>query len=164
MFRRRSNVFVALPVALLAAAAFGVQLGQSAISQINPIHFQGAEPRPRGIDPIVGPPAPDGFAQAYGWEDGYAARAADCGADCDARRARDAMVFALDAEVRPRPAAGPYWRDATPAAEPKSWPPGATGEGALSVERYMHYPVEEQAVEDADLAPPPDEDEFGADE
>gem|GEM_PF-2145163 len=161
----RLSFVLALSAALLFAAILGVQLGQSAISEINPIHFRGVEARPRGIDPAAARPAPDALASAYGWGEGNAARAAECAGDCDARRARAAMASALDEAVRPRPASGPYWRDATPATEPKPWPPGETGETGerpLSVERYMHYPVEEG--EESEAKAPPDEDQFAPEE
>lgn len=157
--RRRSNLILALSVALLGAALLGVQLGQSAISEINPVHFRGAAAPPRAIDADAPRPAPNAFASAYGWDQAHEARAAECGADCDARQARDALVFALDRPVPARRAGEPYWRDATPTTEPAAWPPGETGRGDLSVERYMHYPVEAEAVGEADAKPAPAEDE-----
>ena len=71
---------------LLAAVAFGVHLGESAVSMINPIYYQGPaiHPRDRGaaidesqLTPSRGPV----YAELYGWREGDAARAADCG-DC----------------------------------------------------------------------------------
>jgi hypothetical protein len=162
MLRNPSPFALALPAGLLVAAMLGVQLGESAIAEINPVHFQGAASPPRGIDPVAAVATEPSFAQAYGWEDGQAARAQLCGGDCDARRARDAMAFALDATVRARPASQPLWRDATPVTEPKPWPAGETGERALSVQHYLHYPIEEEQVEEA--ISPPAEDEPGADE
>jgi hypothetical protein len=76
---------------ILAAAAFGVHLGQSTIDQINPIHFQGpaVHPRDRGAVAydMVEPQQPR-FSQLYGWEEGGEARSLDCGG-CDALDARD---------------------------------------------------------------------------
>jgi hypothetical protein len=161
MFRRHSNAILALSIAILVASIAGVQLGQSAISAINPIHFQGAAPRPHGIDPAALRPAqPDTFATAYDWTQGYAAREADCGGNCDAREVRVAAAAALD-PVRVGHSDEPYWRDATPVAEPAPWPPGATGSRGLSVERYMHYPVDEaeaaaEREAPADKPPPQD--------
>jgi hypothetical protein len=146
MLRNPSPLALAFPAGLLIAAMLGVQLGQSAIAEINPIHFQGASSPPQGIDPAAAVPTEPSFAQAYGWEDGQAARARSCGRDCDARQARDAMA---DATVRARPASQPLWRDATPVTEPKPWPAGATGERALSVQHYLHYPIEEEQMEEA---------------
>ena len=85
-----------LGVSLLAAVATGIHLGESAVSMINPVHFEGpaVHPRDRGaaIDERryhgARPPAP----QRYGWEQGYAARAADCG-NCDGPATRDAQAY-----------------------------------------------------------------------
>ena len=148
MLKRRSDALLALSVGMLVAAVVGVQLGHSAISEINPIHFQGAVAPPRGIDPNALSSAPDRFSQAFDWNDGRAARAFECGGDCDAREIRQAAAVAIEV-VRPRPPA-PWWRDSTTAAEPKPWPPGETGPRRLSVERYMHYPIEEAAAEEPD--------------
>ena len=158
---RHSNLILASSLAFLAAAILGVQLGHSAISEINPIHFRGAAAPPRGIEPAAVRP-PDAFASAYGWEQGNAARALDCGGDCTARRARQAVIVGLEVSA-PRPASAPYWRDSTPTTEPRPWPPGETGEGTPGVKRYMHYPIEEEAAE-PEAAVPPIEDEFGKEE
>lgn len=128
---------------LAVAAIVGVQLGRSTISEINPIHFQGALERPQGVDPSALQPAPDSYALAYGWEQGYAARAVDCGGDCDARQARDTIALGFAAPVAARDLSVPYWRDVTPTTELAPWAPGAVPNRGLSVERYMHYPVAE---------------------
>lgn len=142
--RHRTNALLALSVALLVAAALGVQLGQSAIGEINPIHFQGAAEPPRAIDPnAVRPSQPDSFATAYGWSEGEAARYAECGPDCDRRAFQQAAAVTLD-RLEPAPrAGGPYWRETNVVPEPAPWAPGETGPRRLSVERYLHYPVEE---------------------
>jgi len=132
-------MLLGLSIALLAAAVLGVQLGESAIGEINPIHFQGAVSSPKGIDPNAARPIPNAFAQAYGWDRGQAARAADCGGDCDAHQSRAAFATVL-ADPPPEP----YWRDVTPAAAPS---PPQPRERPLSVERYMHYPVEAEEGE-----------------
>ncbi len=147
MVRRRYNTILGFSAALLVAAAGGVQLGQSAVAEINPIHFQGAATPPRGIDPVsAGPPA-DSFAAAYDWEAGHTALAAACGGDCNARLARHATAYAYEAPAAARPVAAPYWRDATPTAEPAPWAPGETATPQLSVERYMDYAVEQAPAE-----------------
>ena len=151
MLRRRSDALLALSVGIFVAAVIGVQLGHSAISEINPIHFRGAAAAPRGIDPTIAPPPPDRFVQAFDWTAGQAARAFECGGNCDAREIRQAATVAMD-RIRPPRTAGPWWRDATPVSEPRPWPPGETGSRRLSVERYMHYPIEQAPAEAA--APP----------
>ena len=65
---------------------------------------------PRAIDPDASAGRPAAYAQAYDWEQGRAARAVDCGGNCDARQIRQAAAMAIDV-VRPRRAA-PWWRDA----------------------------------------------------
>ncbi|MGE0178327.1 MAG: hypothetical protein AB7O91_00730 [Sphingomonas sp.] len=71
------------------AMMLGVTLGNSAISQINPIHFQGAalHPRDRGaaIDPNRPTVIPNNYEQLYGWSQGSQARAAAC-PDCTFER------------------------------------------------------------------------------
>ena len=148
MLRHRSNALLASSVALLAAALIGVQLGHGAIAEINPIHFQGAAEPPQGIDPgAVRPPVPDSFALAYGWDQGYAARAYECAGNCGAREIRQAAVIAME-PIGGQVAGAPVWRDATPVTEPKPWAPGETATAALSVERYLHYPVEQASAEE----------------
>jgi len=64
------------------AVIFGVSLGNSAISQINPHYFQGAavHPRDRGaaLDPNAPTVIPNRYEQAYGFAQGQQARAVDC--------------------------------------------------------------------------------------
>jgi hypothetical protein len=123
-------------------------------------------PPPRAIDLRAVQAPRDSLAPAYDWRQGAAARAEECGEDCEGRLARDAFVVALDETVRARHAGGAYWRDATPTTEPDPWTPGETGGRALSVERYMHYPVEEapETAKPADAkAPPADGEVFAGD-
>lgn len=149
MLARRSNHLLAVSVAALLASVLGVQLGRSAIGEINPVHFRGPASRPQGIDPNALPPSGDAFAQAEIRTQNQAPPPYECGEDCDSYRARRAMVVAL-AETSPgRRAPKPYWRDATPTTEPASWTPGETGRRPLSVDRYMHYPIEEASAETA---------------
>jgi hypothetical protein len=152
MLRTRSSALVASGAGLLLAAIIGIQLGESAISEIDPVHFQGPAEPVVGVDPAAArAPAPDPYAQAYGWDDS-GAPGPICGGDCDAGQARAAAVFA--GRIETRDAAAPYWRDVTPTTELRPWQPGAVPYRGLSVERYMHYPVnEEQAAEAA--APEP---------
>lgn len=92
------NSFFTLPAlgaSVLLAVAGGIQLGESTIAMINPVHFQGpaVHPRDRGaaVDEHAVRPSEPSFASLYGWDEGQAARAADC-MDCDMLAARDAYV------------------------------------------------------------------------
>lgn len=91
----RKLTYPAFGALLVAAAAFGVHIGESAIGQINPLYFQGAavHPRDRGVAVDENALVEQGprFAQLYGWEQGQAARNADC-FNCDALGARDAYA------------------------------------------------------------------------
>lgn len=122
---------------MVGAAAVGVLMGESAISQINPIYFQGAPVHPRDRGAAVADIAPmegERFADQYGWAQGRAARLADC-VDCEALAARDRyavpLVHAAVAEIREEP------RRAV--AEPL--PERFVVEYA-DVERYAYYPIE----------------------
>ena len=82
-----------LGVSILAAAAAGIHLGESAVASINPIYFQGPalHPRERGaaIDERSLALARAQAPQVYGWDQGYAAR----DVDREALAARDAQAY-----------------------------------------------------------------------
>jgi hypothetical protein len=141
MMRTRSNALIASGGGLLVAAIIGIQLGQSAVSEINPVHFQGPAEPLVGIDPAAAAAqtaAADPFAQPYVWSQGDVPGAI-CAGDCEARQARAAAAFA--GPVATQDVSAPYWRDVTPTTELRPWQPGAVPYRGLSVERYMHYPV-----------------------
>jgi hypothetical protein len=73
---------ITLGVGGILAVIFGVSLGNSAISQINPLYFQGAalHPRDRGaaVDPNAPTVIPNRYEQLYGFNEGLQARAMDC--------------------------------------------------------------------------------------
>lgn len=73
---------VLIGVGGVLAIVFGVSLGNSAISQINPLYFRGAavHPRDRGaaIDPNAPTVIPNRYEQLYGFAQGQQARATDC--------------------------------------------------------------------------------------
>jgi hypothetical protein len=165
MMRTRSSALIAAGAGLLVAAIIGIQLGESAVAEIDPVHFQGPAERPAGIDPAAARTVVDDpYAEAYGWGESFPPGTAACGGDCEARQARAAAAaFAGPAEARD--SAAPYWRDVTPTTELRPWPPGHVANRSLSVERYMHYPVnEEQAAQAAapePAAPAPAEEPAG---
>jgi hypothetical protein len=112
----RKLSYSAFAALIVAAGAFGVHVGESAISQINPLYFQGAAVHPRDRGVVVDESAlverGPRFAQLYGWEQGGEARSTDCG-DCDALAARDAYA---GASVRLASAETGWQRQARPAA------------------------------------------------
>ena len=133
-------------LALGAGTILGVALGHSAIAEINPIHYRDPPPlRVAGSDPG---PAADSFGQAYDWNQGAAARASDCGGDCDGREAREAATFTFDP-----PARAPRAADDGVFAEPPAWPPGAVDDGSGPAEQYAHYPIEAKPAGAAPAAP-----------
>ena len=148
MLRARPSSLALVSVGLAAAAILGVQMGQSAISEINPIHFQGPLERPRAITPPPEPAPFDPYGQQYVWPMAPPASVVDCLPDCDPA-ARRALDLALD-EAAGRDPSLPYWRDATPATELRPWPPGEMPNHGLSLERYMTYPVNREQAERAE--------------
>jgi len=155
LLRTRSGALIASGAGLLVAAIVGLQLGQSAISEIDPAHFQGPAARPAGVEPVAArPDADDPFSQPYpaNWAEGPGG--AGCGGDCEARRAR-AAAAAFAGPVAARDLTAPYWRDVTPTTELRPWPAGVIPNRGLSVERYMHYPVTQDQAEAATEAAAP---------
>jgi hypothetical protein len=148
MFRVRPSRLALTSAGLIAAAIVGVQLGQSAISDINPVHFQGPL-APEGITPPPEPAPYDPYAQTYVWSTNPAHAFSD-----DTVQTGQAAQFALDQSAGRDPALPP-WRDATPNTELRPWPAGALPSGR-TFERYMHYPVDraqaEQPLPEADAA------------
>jgi hypothetical protein len=157
VIRTRSTALIASGAGLLVAAIVGIQLGESAVAEIDPVHFQGPAERPVGIDPAAARAVvEDPYAGAYGWGESAPPGAAGCGGDCEARQARAAAAAAFAGPIQTRDAAAPYWRDVTPTTELRPWQPGQLPYRGLSVERYMHYPVNEEQAADA-AAPEPAE-------
>jgi hypothetical protein len=149
----RPTRLAAASIGLVAAGILGVQLGQSAIADINPIHFQGPLERPQAITPPPEPAPYDPYAQAYTyrWSMGRQVMFDECVAgDCDTGQSRQAMRLAFS-DGAGRDEALPPWRDATPTTELQPWPPGDLPGHGRNVERYLHYPVEPAKAD----APPP---------
>ena len=146
-----------LGASLLGAVAVGVHLGESSIGLINPIYFQAPplHPRDRGaaIDESRLQRRGPVYAELYGWEQGYAARAADCG-NCEALLARDA--YAYSARV-------PYFGSGVRVHRAVAQAPEELGERFAAVpedvaprlaqvERYADFPIAEEQV----VAPEPE--------
>jgi hypothetical protein len=137
-------------IGIALAVGFGVQMGESTIQAINPIHFQGAAAPVQAIDPAALPPPPQSaYAQAYGWEQGYAARQAEGVGSQD-------FDYLPQASVQ-RTAAAPVWRDQVPAATLSPWPPGQVS-AHPEVERYTDYPIEEKPAAGPEAAQPEPQD------
>lgn len=137
-FRRMLSNRILWPgmIGVALAVGLGVQMGESAIGSINPIHFQGAAPPVQAIDPAALPPPPQSaYAQAYGWEQGNAARLAAGGS------ASEDFDYVPQAIVRP--AAAPAWQEPAAPVSLAPWPPGQVSSHP-EVERYTDYPIEEK--------------------
>lgn len=146
----------ALAGLIFLGVAGGVALGESAVDQINPLYFQGAavHPRDRGaaLDPNALQVQSPRFADLYGWEEGQAARAADC-SGCAAVVARDAYA---EAPALQYAAAETGWSEAPQtyilAPEPV---PTQTEEAPVQpseVALYSGFQIEEKPAE-AEAAP-----------
>jgi hypothetical protein len=131
--------------ALALAVGLGVQLGESAVREIDPLYFQGPVGRPMGIDPVAQAPAPSPYAQAYGWEQGNAARLAASGIDYPYAPTPVSLV---------EPIVEPARQDAlSPPPSLAPWPPGQVSIHP-EIERYTDYPIERK---DADAEAPDEE-------
>ena len=159
-------VYSAYGALILAAGAFGVHVGESAIGQINPLYYQGAavHPRDRGVVVDEAALVEQGprFAELYGWEEGRAARNADC-INCEALNARDAFaqqsganyaVLETGWRAEPRAAAwSPEPRDQLTPVEADEPTPFEAQRTELG--RYAAYQIEEKpAAADAEDAAP----------
>lgn len=138
----------ALGASLLVAVALGVHLGESSVGLINPIYFQGPalHPRDRGAAIEEGSlhRSQTAYADLYGWQQGHAARAADCG-NCEALRARDAYAYSAQvpyfggrealrtAVVQARDDLGERFAEVPDDLSPR----------VSDIERYAYYPVSE---------------------
>lgn len=142
---RDSRVLPVMGVLTVIAGALGLQLGESAIAQIDPVHFSGPRPLPRDVSRERRAEPPATYASAYGWAEGYGAQAADCG-DCPAANARDVYAplsepLADGADSQPWRAPIAYDRlDHEEEADRREW---------REIGRYVHYPV---THDQADLA------------
>ena len=146
----------ALGASILVAVAGGVQLGESTVGMINPIHFQGpaVHPRDRGaaIEEAQIRPAQASFGSLYGWDQGRSAMLQDCG-DCEALAARDAYAEFHEPEVRVHRATIEEWEQ--PAASDEHQGMGGPDEIEIRdldaelrarVARYAYYEIQEPEV------------------
>lgn len=151
----------ALAASLLLAVILGLHLGQSSVSLINPIYYQAPplHPRDRGaaIDERALGQAEPAYAQLYGWEQGYAARAADCG-NCEALQARAAYASPAAYSARV-----PYFGNqaeprVTLAVAEEVYPDRLAARADVTadpvVHRYAYYPVSAEGAAAAPAAAP----------
>jgi hypothetical protein len=159
---------------LLAAAAVGLHLGESAVGLINPIHFQGPaiHPRARGAaieEPLLTQRPQTAYAELYGWDEGETARAEDCG-DCEALQARfhraveepqvySALVPYFGPASRPASLLEPQ-PEAEPEAEPAKTDADKGSTRDETVERYAYYRVEAEPSPAEPAAESPEESEL----
>jgi hypothetical protein len=121
-------------IGIALAVGLGIQMGESAVGSIDPIHFKGAAPPVRAIDPNAAPlPATSTYAQAYGWEQGEAARQADSGSNQDFDYVPQPATVQRTAD----------WQEPGPPVSMTPWPPGRVSSHP-EVDRYTDYPIEEK--------------------
>jgi hypothetical protein len=135
----RNSVLPVMTVLTIVAGAIGVQLGEGAVGQIDPIYFERGRQPPRDVSKDPRPASTSAFAQASGWAEGYQARAEDCNG-CPlvvpaTAAAPAAPLYAYsDATIEPR------WQYADDAASGDELRIERSVQSA-QVQRYLHYPV-----------------------
>jgi hypothetical protein len=137
----RNSVLPVMTVLTIVAGAVGLQLGESAIGQIDPLYFEGREPL-RDVSKDPRPPSSSAFAQASGWAEGYQARAEDCGDGCTPVMPATAAAPAAPLYAYSDPTIEPRWQYADDAA---------SGDEVRAEARAA---FEEQAPEPADTEGP----------
>jgi hypothetical protein len=159
----RKLVYSAYAALIVAAGAFGVHVGESAIGQINPLYFQGAAVHPRDRGAVVDGAAlvEEGprFAQLYGWAEGAAARNADC-VNCEALNARDAYAGGAQAAVfdsgwRPAPQSAAWSPGPADALTPVEDEPSPFEAQRAALGRYAAYQIEEKPEAEEAAEPEP---------
>jgi hypothetical protein len=143
----RNSVLPVMGVLTVVAGAIGLQIGEGAIAQIDPIYFQGAPVAAQDVTKNPRPQPQPGFAQASGWAEGYAARAADCG-DCPALLARHAYAPAQPGPVYTEATLQPRWAPQSVAIAPAEEAPAPVQTAEQRrMGRYLHYPINREQAE-----------------
>ncbi|MDQ4087707.1 MAG: hypothetical protein M3177_06835 [Pseudomonadota bacterium] len=162
----------ALGGSILAAVVLGIHLGQSSVGLINPIYFQGPalHPRERGaaIDENAVRPRPPAYGQLYGWDEGSAARAADC-VGCETVQAHTAYAYSAqvpyfgsreelrEADRRERARSRAAWaQQEAQREELQEFAVEEVVEPKPPVLRYAYYPIEEPVEEPEPVDAKPD--------
>ena len=158
-----------LGASLLGAVVVGLHLGESSIGLINPIYFQAPplHPRERGaaIDEASLQSRGPAYSQLYGWEQGYAARAADCG-NCEALEARDAYAYSARVPYfGGREGLSRHVRQArADLGDQFAEVPEEAASRFAAAERYAHYAIsEDEAEPEAEMLTAADEAGFDKD-
>lgn len=141
----RNSVLPVMTVLTIVAGAVGLQLGESAIGQIDPLYFEGGREPLRDVTKDPRPASASAFGQASGWAEGYQARAADCGG-CDLAMAPTAAVPAAPLYTYSDATIAPRWDYADDAASGDEVRLERSLESA-QVQRYLHYPVSADQAE-----------------
>jgi hypothetical protein len=159
----RNSVLPVMTVLTIVAGAVGLQLGESAISQIDPLYFEGGRTPPRDVTKDPRPASNSAFAEASGWAEGYQARAEDCGGNCEPVGPGGTAAPAAPLRDYSDPTIEPRWQYADDAASGDELRLERSLE-STRVQRYLHYPVStdqeearaafEDAAEPADTAGP----------
>ncbi len=143
----RNSTLPVLTVLTLIAVAGGFQLGETAIAQIDPLYFEGAAPPPRDVTQRQRSSQPNAYAAASGWEEGYAARSVDCGADCPPSLMDRSIMPADTPPVRySDQTIEPSWEKAS-SPEPEDLLLPEQPAAQSRVGRYLHYPVSAEQAE-----------------
>ena len=140
----RNSVLPVMTVLTVVAGAVGLQLGESAIGQIDPTYFQGTLEPARDVTKDPRPPRKPGFAEASGWAQGYQAMATDCGG-CAPVAGASYAAPAAPLFTYSDPTIAPQWQlaDAVAADELRIERSVEAGQ----VQRYLHYPVSADQAE-----------------
>lgn len=143
----RNSTLPVLAVLTLIAVAGGFKLGETAIAQIDPLYFEGAAPPARDVTQRPRNGQPNAYAAASGWEEGYAARSVDCGADCPPSLIDRSIMPADTPAVRySDQTIEPRWEEASsPTPDDLLLPEQPAAESRVG--RYMHYPVSAEQAE-----------------
>lgn len=142
LMRIRSATLPVMTVLTVIAVAAGFQLGETAVSQIDPLYYQGAAPAPRDVAGDPRPPGSPAFAQAAGFSgEPQAGPGADCD-DCPASLVENTRGSIPDQPLYAYsdPTIAPRWKDGeADAAEDEVRP--ARSADMERVGRYTDYPV-----------------------
>lgn len=145
--RLRKSTLPVLTVLTVIAVAGGFQLGETAVAQIDPLYFEGAAAPARDVTQRPGGSRSNAYAAASNWEQGYADRTVDCGADCPPALT-DRSVTRADVALTPYadPTIAPRWEEAS-SPEPDDLLATERPEEPSRVARYMNYPVNAEQAE-----------------